>query len=121
MSVLCPALLHAQPPPSSFCASFRGAGPRPASPPELVPASSVELAPASARLLEENLEAINAIGFEIEPFGTNTFRVRAPNGHSYDQSGKYTITVTITDVGGSTLTVSATATITEPPPPPGPM
>jgi len=25
----------------------------------------------------------------------STFRVRAPNGHSYDQAGKYTITVTI--------------------------
>ncbi len=38
---------------------------------------TVELAPASARLLEENLEALGAIGFEIEPFGANTFRIRA--------------------------------------------
>jgi DNA mismatch repair protein MutL len=37
---------------------------------------TVELTPASARLLEENLETLSAIGFEIEPFGSNTFRVR---------------------------------------------
>ena len=38
---------------------------------------AVELAPASARLIEENLDALKAIGFEIEPFGVNRFNVRA--------------------------------------------
>ncbi len=38
---------------------------------------AVELPSASARLLEEHLESLQAIGFDIEPFGGNTFRVRA--------------------------------------------
>ncbi|MCC7447322.1 MAG: DNA mismatch repair endonuclease MutL [Anaerolineae bacterium] len=38
---------------------------------------AVELPAASARLLEEHLESLQAIGFDIEPFGGNTFRVRA--------------------------------------------
>jgi DNA mismatch repair protein MutL len=37
----------------------------------------VELAPGSARLLEEHISVLEALGFEVEPFGTNTFRVRA--------------------------------------------
>jgi DNA mismatch repair protein MutL len=38
---------------------------------------AVELTPASARLIEENLDTLSAVGFDIEPFGANTFRVRA--------------------------------------------
>lgn len=38
---------------------------------------SVELPSASARLLEEHLNGLAAIGFDLEPFGMNTFRVRA--------------------------------------------
>lgn len=38
---------------------------------------SVELDAASARLLEEQLETMKKIGFEIEPFGPNMFQVRS--------------------------------------------
>ncbi len=37
----------------------------------------VELAPPSARLIEENLDALQAVGFDLEAFGSNAFRVRA--------------------------------------------
>ena len=37
----------------------------------------VELPPASARLLEEQLPVLHRFGFEVEPFGQNAFRVRA--------------------------------------------
>ena len=38
---------------------------------------TVELAPDAARLVEANLASLNAVGFEIETFGTHTFKVRA--------------------------------------------
>lgn len=38
---------------------------------------SVELDASSARLLEEQLDTMQSLGFEIEPFGPNTFRVRS--------------------------------------------
>ncbi len=38
---------------------------------------TIELAPASARLLEVNLDKLSAIGFELEPFGSDTFRIRS--------------------------------------------
>jgi DNA mismatch repair protein MutL len=40
-------------------------------------AVAVELSSAAAHLIEENLEALNTIGFAIEPFGTDTFLIRA--------------------------------------------
>jgi DNA mismatch repair protein MutL len=38
---------------------------------------AVELTPEGASLIEEGLEALLALGFEIEPFGTDTMLVRA--------------------------------------------
>ena len=38
---------------------------------------SVELDPASAHLLEDQLDVMKKIGFEIEPFGPNLFQVRS--------------------------------------------
>lgn len=38
---------------------------------------TVELAPEAAALIEENLDALAQLGFELEMFGTRTFRVRA--------------------------------------------
>jgi DNA mismatch repair protein MutL len=43
----------------------------------LLQAITVELAPASARLLEEQLPILVRLGFEVEAFGPNTFLVRA--------------------------------------------
>jgi DNA mismatch repair protein MutL len=37
----------------------------------------VELGPMEARVLDEVQEALIAVGFEIEPFGKNTYRIRA--------------------------------------------
>jgi DNA mismatch repair protein MutL len=42
----------------------------------LVTGSAVQLSPAQATLLAENLELLGQIGFRIEPFGPNTFMVR---------------------------------------------
>jgi DNA mismatch repair protein MutL len=38
---------------------------------------SVELSPASAGLLEPQLPVLERLGFQVEPFGPSTFRVRA--------------------------------------------
>jgi DNA mismatch repair protein MutL len=38
---------------------------------------TIDVAPADARLLEEHLDTLRAVGFGIEPFGTNTFMIRA--------------------------------------------
>jgi len=43
----------------------------------LLEPATVELNPASARLLEDQAEVLKNLGFEIEPFGPNTFRVRS--------------------------------------------
>jgi DNA mismatch repair protein MutL len=43
----------------------------------LVTGASVQLAPDQAALLEDNLEMLNMLGFTVEPFGPNTFMVRA--------------------------------------------
>ncbi|GAB4527257.1 MAG: DNA mismatch repair endonuclease MutL [Anaerolineae bacterium] len=40
-------------------------------------ASTIELPMSSAALLEENLETLVRLGFDIEPFGGQTFRIRA--------------------------------------------
>jgi DNA mismatch repair protein MutL len=39
--------------------------------------TTVEVTADSARLIEENLPLLNSIGFDLEPFGGNIFRVRA--------------------------------------------
>lgn len=39
--------------------------------------ATVDLPPASARLVEEAQDTLRELGFVLEPFGTNTFRVRA--------------------------------------------
>jgi DNA mismatch repair protein MutL len=38
---------------------------------------TLELEPSAARLLEENLPLMGKLGFEIENFGPNTFKVRS--------------------------------------------
>jgi DNA mismatch repair protein MutL len=43
----------------------------------LLQAATVELPPASARLLEEQLPVLKDLGFQVEAFGPNTFLVRA--------------------------------------------
>ena len=44
---------------------------------QLLSPETIELAPESADVLEEHLEIINDLGFEIEPFGRSTMLVRA--------------------------------------------
>jgi DNA mismatch repair protein MutL len=43
----------------------------------LLQPASVELPPASARILEEQLPILSRLGFQLESFGPNTFLVRA--------------------------------------------
>ncbi len=43
----------------------------------LVAGTAVHLSPPQATLLTENIEVINRLGFQIEPFGPNAFMVRA--------------------------------------------
>jgi len=43
----------------------------------LLEAASVTFPPAHATLLEEQLAILNRFGFQVEPFGPNTFQVRA--------------------------------------------
>jgi DNA mismatch repair protein MutL len=43
----------------------------------LLQPESVELPPASARLLEDQLPVLSRLGFQVEDFGPNTFLVRA--------------------------------------------
>ena len=43
----------------------------------LVAAATVYLSPSQAHLVEENLGLLTALGFEIESFGPNAFRIRA--------------------------------------------
>jgi len=43
----------------------------------LLESESVTLPPAQTTLLEEQLDLLNRLGFQVEPFGPNTFQVRA--------------------------------------------
>jgi DNA mismatch repair protein MutL len=43
----------------------------------LLEPATVQLPPAQAALLEQQMDAMSRIGFEIEPFGPQTYRVRA--------------------------------------------
>ena len=43
----------------------------------LLQAETVELTQGEAELVESNLEALNSLGFAIEPFGARAFRLRA--------------------------------------------
>ena len=40
----------------------------------------VELTPSETRVVEENLTELNALGFDLEPFGTNAFQLRGLPG-----------------------------------------
>jgi DNA mismatch repair protein MutL len=40
-------------------------------------AQTIDLSPAEARLVEDNLAALQSVGFALEPFGPNTFAIRA--------------------------------------------
>ena len=65
----------------------------PASQPLLSPVS-VELTPSHATTLQENLEAIAAYGFKLEPFGERTYLLRAvPSILTPDEPGKALIDI----------------------------
>jgi DNA mismatch repair protein MutL len=44
---------------------------------ELISAMVLELTPKESSILQEHLETLNTLGFDIEPFGTNTFKIRS--------------------------------------------
>ena len=41
---------------------------------------TIDLPPSEARLIEEKLDALRKVGFDLEPFGPNTFVIRAVPG-----------------------------------------
>jgi len=49
-------------------------------------AQTLTLPPSEARLIEENLETLREVGFELEPFGPNTFIIRSVPALLADQS-----------------------------------
>ena len=58
-------------------------------PQPLLSAVSVELTPTHATTLQDNLDAITAYGFEVEPFGERTYLLRAmPAVLAADEPGK---------------------------------
>lgn len=64
-----------------------------ASQPLLSPVS-VELTPSHATALQENMEAVTAYGFELEPFGERTYLLRAvPTILTPDEPGKALIDI----------------------------
>ena len=44
---------------------------------QVLDAQTIQLSPVDARLIEENIDALAAVGFELEAFGPNMFTVRA--------------------------------------------
>jgi DNA mismatch repair protein MutL len=46
----------------------------------LLEPATIEFAPTQAAILEENLEVMNRLGFEIEPFGQRIYRLRSLPG-----------------------------------------
>lgn len=70
---------------------------------------TVELDPPSARLVEGNVEALGVIGFDIEPFGGNTFKIRAVPAILADRAPEESIAAILEDLesgaepGASTL------------------
>ncbi len=59
---------------------------------------TLELTPASTRLIEENLDALTTIGFAIEPFGERTFQVRAVPALLADRSPEDSIRLILDDL-----------------------
>ncbi|MBC7869250.1 MAG: DNA mismatch repair endonuclease MutL [Chitinophagaceae bacterium] len=49
-------------------------------------AQTIELPPLEARMVEEKLDALAMVGFEIEPFGANTFVIRSIPAMLADQN-----------------------------------
>ncbi|MBI1277069.1 MAG: DNA mismatch repair endonuclease MutL [Anaerolineaceae bacterium] len=49
-------------------------------------AQTLTLPPSEARLIEENIETLREVGFELEPFGPNTFIIRSVPALLADQS-----------------------------------
>jgi DNA mismatch repair protein MutL len=49
-------------------------------------AQTLNLPPAEARLIEENIETLREVGFDLEPFGPNTFIIRSVPALLADQS-----------------------------------
>lgn len=59
---------------------------------------TVQLSPQGARLVEESLETLQAIGFEIEPFGANMIRVGAVPAILADREPSEAVTAALEDL-----------------------
>jgi DNA mismatch repair protein MutL len=61
-------------------------------------AQTFQLAPAEARLLEEQLDTLQQFGFVVEPFGPNTFAVRSVPAMLADQDPTQVIRLILQDL-----------------------
>jgi DNA mismatch repair protein MutL len=61
-------------------------------------AVTLQLSLEAVRLLEENLEILRAVGFELEPFGGNTIRVRAIPAILADRDPEEAVRVLLDDL-----------------------
>jgi DNA mismatch repair protein MutL len=61
-------------------------------------AVTLQLPPEAVRLLEESLEGLHKVGFEIEPFGGNTIRVRAIPAVLADRDPEEAVRVLLDDL-----------------------
>ncbi|UIO99676.1 ATP-binding protein [Halobaculum sp. CBA1158] len=71
---------------------------------ELSPAATVTLDPPTAAAVETHREAVERLGFAVEPFGGTTYRVRAvpaPLGRVADAEALREVAEALRDAGGS--------------------
>lgn len=73
-----------------------------------LPSVLVEVPSATAQLLEEHLDHLSGLGFELEPFGPNTFRVRAVPALLADQNPADILQGLIEDLEADTTPGEAT-------------
>lgn len=65
-------------------------------------AQTLNLPPSEARLIEENIDVLREVGFDLEPFGPNTFIVRSVPALLADQSPTEVIGGIIADLEAGT-------------------
>ncbi len=65
-------------------------------------AQTLNLPPSEARLVEENIDVLREVGFDLEPFGPNTFIVRSVPALLADQSPTEVIGGIIADLEAGT-------------------
>ncbi len=71
-------------------------------------AQTLNLPPSEARLIEENMDTLREVGFDLEPFGPNTFIIRSVPALLADQSPTEVLGGIIADLEAGTSPGQAT-------------